>query len=56
MLFLPVEQLRILSKKEKKRSVDSVCDRGRESGRKKQSIVVWVSCSRDSECCIELHN
>lgn len=30
---------------------------GREgAGEKRWSIVVWVSCSRDLECCIELHN
>lgn len=48
-----VENVAMKGKKREKHS--SVSDRGGKE-RERWSIVVWVSCSRDLECCIELHN
>lgn len=43
-------------KKDKHSVVLPVSDRGRRESGRAAALVVWLSCSGDLECCIELHN
>lgn len=43
-------------KKKANTRVLPVSDRGRRESGRVAALVVWLSCCRDLECCIELHN